>query len=82
MVSGRVTDTTKGRDPSLRGNEKFPIHFTHKAFFFFWLFRTAPEPYRGSQARGSNWSYTIATAMPDLSRSCRPTPQLMATPDP
>ena len=41
-------------------------------FFFFFLFRAAPEAYGGSQARGPIGSE------PHL----RPTPQLMAWPDP
>ena len=55
-------------------------------FFFFCLFRAAPEAYGGSQARGPTGA---AAAGPHHSHGntgsephLRPTPQLMATPDP
>ena len=55
-------------------------------FFFFLLFRATPTAYRGSQARGQ---IRVAAASLHHSRSntgtkpcLRPTPQLMAMPDP
>ena len=48
---------------------------TKNFFCLFIFFRAAPTAYGGSQARGSNWSYSYQpvpqpAAMPDLSCVC------------
>ena len=64
-----------------------PIFFIHLGlihnFFFFLPFRASPSALGGSQARGLigaglHQSHSNAGSEPHL----RPTPQLMATPDP
>ena len=74
------------------GEERDPVIFRASSllffffFFLFCLFRTAPVAYGGSQARGQiraiatglHRSYSNAGSELHL----RPTPQLMATPDP
>ena len=63
------------------------LKFLNFFFFFFWsFFRAAPKAYGGSQARGLiratvaglHHSYSHARSEPHL----RPTPPIMATPDP
>ena len=64
----------------------FEQRFVFFVLFCFCLFRAVPEAYGGSQARGLiravavglHHSHSKARSEPHL----RPTPQLMATPDP
>ena len=52
--------------------------------FLFCLFRAAPETYRGSQARGQIGAVAMGLCHSNGGSELhlRPTPQLMATPDP